>query len=51
MKIFGAIILIVFGLIPLTRYTIKEDGKTFLKIMIGASCGAIIIGGIIILMI
>ena len=52
MKNFIAIMFIVFGLVPLILYTINEkDRETFFKIMIAASCGVMVIGGIIGLMI
>ena len=54
MKNFVGIIFIVLGLIPLIRYIIqfiiKEiDRKTYFKIMIAASCGVMVFGGIVIL--
>ena len=51
MRYFVVIMFIVLGLIPLIRFTVKEDVKTFFKIMVGASCGALIIGGTIALII
>lgn len=52
MKNFVGIIFIILGLIPLILYTIKtKDRETFFKIMIAASCGAMVLGGMIILFI
>lgn len=48
MKMLIGIIFIVVGLIPLIYWTIKEDGKTAFKIMVAATCGVFVFGGLII---
>ena len=48
MKMLIGIIFIVVGLIPLIYWFIKEDGKTFFKIMVAATCGVFVLGGLFI---
>lgn len=49
MKIVG-LLFTILGLVSLIIMSIREkDKKTHWKIMIGASCGAFVMGGIIIL--
>lgn len=48
MELLIGIIFIIVGLIPLIYWTIKEDSKIFFKIMIAATCGEFILGGMLI---
>ena len=49
MKVLIGIIFMIVGLIPLIYWTAKEDRKTYFKIMVAASCGAFIFGGLVII--
>lgn len=50
MKIVVGLLFAILGLVPLIIMSIREkDKKTHWKIMISASCGAFVMGGIIIL--
>ena len=51
MKMLIGIIFIVVGLIPLIYWFIKEDGKTFFKIIVAAACGVYVLGGLVIIFI
>ena len=47
--VFSGIIFLIIGFTPLIYFTVKENRKIFLKIMISALCGVFIMAGLVLL--